>query len=105
MSPAEAKAEGYAQAAPATPEPPAYPWGTCLTLTDEAVKALFPGGPPAEKAEVMLEVTAYVKSFNRAEQRDGSFRTSIELQCTDIEMEEPDEDKPSAAETLYPAKA
>ena len=99
MTQAEAKAEGYT----ATPSVPEYPWGTSLTLVDEVAKALFPEMPQVG-GSVSLDAMATVSYVNIVQQQDGKSRVSIELQLTDLEIEEPEEDKPSPAQVMYGTK-
>ena len=84
MTDAEAKAEGYGS--PTEAKPPEYPWGTCITLADEVVKALFPDGLP--KVGLELDMTGKVRVKGaREDQREGDkTRLSVELQLTDIEI-------------------
>ena len=98
MSKAEAKAEGYVSPA-AEPTPPEYPWGTRLTLVDEVAKSLFPKMPTVG-AQVAIDGLATVASVNIVQQQGGDTRVSIELQLTDIDLEEPEETT-SAASKIY----
>lgn len=100
MTPAEAKSEGYAS--PAEMKAPEYPWGTRLTLVDEAAKALFPK-MPVVGSTVAVTGAAIISSVNIVQQEGGDTRVSIELQMTDIDARAVEEKK-SAAETLYPSE-
>jgi hypothetical protein len=100
MTKAEASAEGYGS--PAEVKTPEYPWATCITLTNEVVKALWPDGLPKVGEELPLDVTAKVAGVSASDQDGGTSRVSVDLQLTDIEIEDPAE-TPSAAETIYGA--
>lgn len=84
MSPEEAKAEGYG--APAEIKAPEYPWGTCLTLTNEVARALFPNGLPDVGTEFAITGNVRVKGKNEDEREGEKVRTSIDLQMTDLEV-------------------
>lgn len=99
MTTAEARAEGYGS--PADVKPPEYPWGTALTLTDEAVKALFPGGLPKVGQEYDIAGRVCVKATREDERQGGEARLSVELQMTDLDIPNAGTDKPSAATTIY----
>jgi hypothetical protein len=99
MTPAEAKAEGYG--APVDVKPPAYPWGTRITLTDEVAKEMFPDGLPKVGTAIAIDAFATVASCNMTQQEGGETRLSIELQITDIDIEQDVEEKPTPAQTIY----
>ena len=103
MTKAEAKAEGYGQAVPGESKPPEYPWGTCLTLTDEAVRALFPNGLPKVGDKVALDCMGEIRSTNEVKQDGGASRVSVEIQLTDAEIEEDEDEQPSTASRIYGA--
>jgi hypothetical protein len=95
MSPAASKAEA------AGPEDLEYPWGTRLTLTDEQAKSLFPVMPKIG-ATVSLDAEATVSSVNIVQQQGGGTRVSIELQITEMEVEDPGETEvESTASKIY----
>jgi hypothetical protein len=82
MTKAEASAEGYGS--PAEVKTPEYPWATCITLTNEVVKALWPDGLPKVGEELPLDVTAKVAGVSASDQDGGTSRVSVDLQLTDI---------------------
>lgn len=91
MTPKEAKAEGFGK--PEDVKPPAYPWGTAITLTDEQVKGLWPNGVPEKETKLELDVAAYVKGINLDDREGGEKRVEVTLQLTDIALEtDPDSD-------------
>lgn len=99
MTPAEAKAEGYGS--PMEAKPPAYPWGTRLTLTDEVVRKLFPDGLPKVGAMIAIDAFAEVVTVNETKQQEGPDRVSVDLQLTEMDLEQDVEEKPTAAQAIY----
>ena len=98
MTPAAAKAEGYGS--PEEIKPPEYPWGTRLTINNEAVTALFPKGLPKVGDECAITGKVRVIGVIEEDRQDSPPRLSVDLQVTDLEIPQ-GEEKPSAASRMY----
>lgn len=98
MTAEEAREEGYGS--PAEAKPPKYPWGTSITLVDEAARGAFPAGIPAVDTECTVIAKVYVKGVNSTEREGGEKCLALDLQFTEIEVH-PVAEKPSAAQAIY----
>lgn len=83
---------------------PEYPPGMCLSIDSKTLAKLglqqMPKVGDKFKAEVMLEVTGVSSRAGQEAEGAGTSETSVEMQITDMEMEEPEMRQP--ASILYP---
>ena len=96
----EAKAESPEAA---EMEGPAYPWGTCIYLDQVALEKLGMTADDFEVGETMqLSGVVKVTGTSVREREGGESYTSIDLQLTDIGLEDDDaeEDKKEKKDSL-----
>jgi hypothetical protein len=98
MTDAQAKAEGYGK--PEDIKPPEYPWGTRLTVNNDVVKALFPGGMPKIGAEMPVSGKVRVTGVVEEDRQGEPPRLSVDLQMTELDVVR--DEKPNVAERMYP---
>lgn len=92
----------YAEASKPS-EGPAYPYGLCLHLDDEAMKKLAMKELPKVGKQVLVYALADVVSVRESESLVGGNSQSVELQITDLSILPPPKKEDSTEETLYKA--
>lgn len=78
---------------------PIYPYGLQLRLDEDALGKLGETTLPAVGESVMVYAKAKVVSVSSNESTDGGKRRNVELQITDLCLEDPGDD--ATAERLY----
>ena len=97
-TPAEAKE--YPQ--PSVAEAPKYPWGLCVTLSDDSLDKLGVKTLPAVGTEVTIVAKATVSRTSENATEDAGNSASMDLQITDMQVDGLDADLfGRAAELLY----
>lgn len=89
-------------ASPATADAsdaPRYPYGLCLHINDETIKALGVNAMPDAGQTLMITARVKVASVEQRDTQKGQDR-SMSLQITDMAIG-PDTAKPSVEEKLY----
>ena len=90
----------YAMPVQGSGDLPLYPYGLCLNLEDEQIKALGLAAMPEAGQTLMIMARVQVSSVSeRSTQGQGKDR-SLGLQITDLAVG-PDTSKPSATDVLY----
>jgi hypothetical protein len=79
---------------------PIYPYGLQLRLDEEALDKLGETTLPAVGESVMVYAKAKVVSVSSNESTDGGKRRNVELQITDLCLEDPADDSAKSA-ALY----
>jgi len=82
---------------------PAYPYGLCLRLDDEAMKKLGMEKLPTVGKQVLVYALADVVEVRESESVVGGSSQSMELQITDLAILPPPKKEQSEEETLYKA--
>lgn len=67
-------------------EKPEYPYGLCISLEEDQIKALEMVGTPAVGEVMMVMAMATVKSVSVHENEESGVKRSVSLQITDMNM-------------------
>ncbi len=96
MSPEEKKE--YAEPTMAV-DAPAYPWGLCVRLDEDAIAKLGIKKLPAAGEMMQLMARVEVRSVGLNDSKDGGENRNMELQITDMALGA--DEKPSKAKPIY----
>lgn len=94
--------EAQQMVSPTKDEAPKYPWGLCITLSDDSLDKLGVKALPSVGTEVTIVAKATVsRTSENATEGDGA-NSSMDLQITDMQIDGLDQDVfGRAAEMLY----
>jgi hypothetical protein len=84
MQTSAAEAQEYAQ--PTAADAPKYPWGLCVTLSDDTLDKLGVAALPATDTEVTIIAKAVVSSTRENQTQGGETERSVDLQITDMRV-------------------
>lgn len=80
-----AEAKEYGGGAPSTSDMPAYPYGLCISLNDDAMRKLGMGLPTVG-GKMLVTALVDVVSAGSEQTEGGGTKTRAELQITDMEV-------------------
>ena len=90
---------------PAAADGPKYPWGLCITLSDDSIEKLGVKTLPSAGTEVTIVAKATVTGTSERQTEGEGTKQSMDLQITDMQIDGLDADLfGRAAEMLYGKK-
>lgn len=90
------------QTQPSVADGPKYPWGLCITLSDDSLDKLGVKTLPSTGTEVTLVAKATVTATRENQTEGEGTKASMDLQITDMQIDGLDKDLfGRAAEMLY----
>lgn len=96
LTAAEAKQEVSPEA-----EAPKYPWGLCITLDTESLKKLNMTALPEIGTKMKIIAMVDVSAVRSYASQGGEADTSVDLQVTDMAIDDGSDAMARAAGTLY----
>lgn len=103
MQQTAAEAKEYTE--PSIADAPKYPWGLCITLSNDSLKKLGVKAMPAAGTVVTIVAKAEVAGTRETQTQGGETESSMDLQITDMQVDGLDVDVLGrAAEMLYGKK-
>lgn len=88
MTAEEAKEYSDGCCVPDAGDAPKYPYGLCIRLNDGTLEKLGLAGPLAVGTEVLVVAKAKVTGTSAREDQKGESESDMELQITDLELQQ-----------------